>query len=205
CFLFDEKGGFIEGYYMVGFLAQAFLKKNKGAKIIYDPRLVWNTIEICKELGGEAVMCKSGHAFIKDKMREVNAVYGGEMSAHHYFRDFSYCDSGMIPWLLVLELMSAAGKPLSALMAERMARYPISGEVNSKVADAHAVMKKVEDIYGGKGKVTKVDGLSVEFADWRFNLRMSNTEPVIRLNVETRHDEKLMKEKTAELLAVIRG
>ena len=205
CFLFDEKGGFIEGYYMVGFLAQAFLKKNKGAKIIYDPRLVWNTIEICKELGGEAVMCKSGHAFIKDKMRKVNAVYGGEMSAHHYFRDFSYCDSGMIPWLLVLELMSAAGKPLSELMAERMARYPISGEVNSKVADAHAVMKKVEEIYGGKGKVTKVDGLSVEFADWRFNLRMSNTEPVIRLNVETRHDEKLMKEKTEELLAVIRG
>ena len=205
CFLFDEKGGFIEGYYMVGFLAQAFLKKNKGAKIIYDPRLVWNTIEICDELGGEAVMCKSGHAFIKDKMREVNAVYGGEMSAHHYFRDFSYCDSGMIPWLLVLELMSAAGKPLSELMAERMARYPISGEVNSKVADAHAVMKKVEEIYGGKGKVTKVDGLSVEFADWRFNLRMSNTEPVIRLNVETRHDEKLMKEKTEELLAVIRG
>ena len=205
CFLFDEKGGFIEGYYMVGFLAQAFLKKNRGAKIIYDPRLVWNTIEICDELGGEAVMCKSGHAFIKDKMREVNAVYGGEMSAHHYFRDFSYCDSGMIPWLLVLELMSAAGKPLSELMAERMARYPISGEVNSKVVDAHAVMKKVEEIYGGKGKVTKVDGLSVEFADWRFNLRMSNTEPVIRLNVETRHDEKLMKEKTEELLAVIRG
>ena len=205
CFLFDEKGGFIEGYYMVGFLAQAFLKKNKGARIIYDPRLIWNTIEICKELGGEPVMCKSGHAFIKDKMREVNAVYGGEMSAHHYFRDFSYCDSGMIPWLLVLELMSAAGKPLSELMAERMARYPISGEVNSKVADAHAVMKKVEELYGSKGKVTKVDGLSVEFDDWRFNLRMSNTEPVIRLNVETRHDEKLMKEKTDELLAVIRG
>ena len=150
-------------------------------------------------------MCKSGHAFIKDKMRKVNAVYGGEMSAHHYFRDFSYCDSGMIPWLLVLELMSAAGKPLSELMAERMARYPISGEVNSKVADAHAVMKKVEEIYGSKGKVTKVDGLSVEFADWRFNLRMSNTEPVIRLNVETRQDEALLKEKTDELLAEIRA
>ena len=173
--------------------------------MIYDPRLVWNTIEIAEQLGGKPVMCKSGHAFIKDKMREVNAVYGGEMSAHHYFRDFSYCDSGMIPWLLVLELMSAAGKPLSELMAERMARYPISGEVNSKVADAHAVMKKVEELYGSKGKVTKVDGLSVEFDDWRFNLRMSNTEPVIRLNVETRHDEKLMKEKTDELLAVIRG
>lgn len=205
CFLFDEKGNFIEGYYMVGFLAHAFLKKNKGARIIYDPRLIWNTIEICKELGGEPVMCRSGHAFIKAKMREVNAVYGGEMSAHHYFRDFSYCDSGMITWLLVLELMSLEGKPLSALMKERMERYPISGEINSKVADAHAVMEKVEAAYGPKGKVTKVDGLSVEFPQWRFNLRMSNTEPVIRLNIETRQDKALCEEKTKELLALIRG
>ena len=205
CFLFDEKGGFIEGYYMVGFLAKAFLQKEKGGKVIYDPRLVWNTVEICDDLGGEAVICKSGHAFIKDKMREVNAIYGGEMSAHHYFRDFSYCDSGMIPWLLVAELMSMAGKPLSALMKERMERYPISGEVNSKVADAKKVMEKVEEIYGPKGKVTKIDGLSIEFDNWRFNLRMSNTEPVIRLNVETRQDEKLMQEKTEELLKIIRA
>lgn len=205
CFLFDENGGFIEGYYMVGFLAQAFLKKNPGAKVIYDPRLIWNTIEIADELGGEAVMCKSGHAFIKDKMRQVNAIYGGEMSAHHYFRDFSYCDSGMIPWLLVLELLSQAdGKSLSDLMKERMERYPISGEINSKVADAQEVLDRIEKDYGAKGKVTKVDGLSVEFADWRFNLRKSNTEPVIRLNVETRQDEKLCQEKTAELLAEIR-
>lgn len=205
CFLFDENGGFIEGYYMVGFLAQAFLKKNPGAKVIYDPRLIWNTIEIADELGGEAVMCKSGHAFIKDKMRQVNAIYGGEMSAHHYFRDFSYCDSGMIPWLLVLELLSQAdGKSLSELMKERMERYPISGEINSKVADAQEVLDRIEKDYGAKGKVTKVDGLSVEFDNWRFNLRKSNTEPVIRLNVETRHDEKLCQEKTAELLAEIR-
>lgn len=205
CFLFDENGGFIEGYYMVGFLAQAFLKKNPGAKVIYDPRLIWNTIEIADELGGEAVMCKSGHAFIKDKMRQVNAIYGGEMSAHHYFRDFSYCDSGMIPWLLVLELLSQAdGKSLSELMKERMERYPISGEINSKVADAQEVLDRIEKDYGAKGKVTKVDGLSVEFDNWRFNLRKSNTEPVIRLNVETRQDEKLCKEKTAELLAEIR-
>lgn len=205
CFLFDENGGFIEGYYMVGFLAQAFLKKNPGAKVIYDPRLIWNTIEIADELGGEAVMCKSGHAFIKDKMRQVNAIYGGEMSAHHYFRDFSYCDSGMIPWLLVLELLSQAdGKSLSELMKERMERYPISGEINSKVADAQEVLDRIEKDYGAKGKVTKVDGLSVEFDNWRFNLRKSNTEPVIRLNVETRQDEKLCQDKTAELLAEIR-
>ena len=205
CFLFDEKGGFIEGYYMVGFLAQAFLRKFQGAKVIYDPRLVWNTIEIAEELGGTPVMCKSGHAFIKDRMRKENAVYGGEMSAHHYFRDFSFCDSGMIPWLLVLELISEAGRPLSALMQERMERYPVSGEINSKVADARAVIDKIEAKYGPAGKVTKVDGLSIEYPQWRFNLRMSNTEPVISLNVETRHDKELLEEKTAELLKEIRG
>lgn len=205
CFMFDEKGEFIEGYYMVGFLAQAFLLKNPGAKIIYDPRLVWNTIELVEEEGGVPVMCKSGHAFIKEKMRKEGAVYGGEMSAHHYFRDFSYCDSGMLPWLLVLELICRAGKPLSELMAERIARYPISGEVNSTVADAKAVMEAVEAKYGPSGAVTKVDGLSVEYPDWRFNLRMSNTEPVIRLNVEARQDKALLEEKTAELLRLIRG
>ena len=206
CFLFDEKGGFIEGYYMVGFLAEAFLKKNKGASVIYDPRLVWNTIEIAESLGGKPVMCKSGHAFIKDKMREVNAIYGGEMSAHHYFRDFSYCDSGQIPWLLVAELMSASGgKTLSELMKARMDHFPTSGEINSKVTDAKAVMDRIEAKYGADGKVTKVDGLSIEFDNWRFNLRMSNTEPVIRLNVETRQDKALLKEKTDELLAEIRA
>jgi len=206
CFLFDEKGGFIEGYYMVGFLAQAFLSKNKGAKVIYDPRLIWNTLEIAAENGGEAVMCRSGHAFIKDKMRQVNAIYGGEMSAHHYFRDFSYCDSGMIPWLLVLELLSQAdGKTLSDLMKERQERFPISGEINSKVADADKVFAELEAKYGKEGKVTKVDGLSVEFDKWRFNVRKSNTEPVVRLNVETRQDKALCEEKTKELLAIIRG
>lgn len=205
CFMFDEKGAFIEGYYMVGFLAQAFLLKNLGAKIIYDPRLVWNTIELVEAEGGVPVMCKSGHAFIKEKMRKEGAVYGGEMSAHHYFRDFSYCDSGMLPWLLVLELICRADKPLSELMAERIARYPISGEINSTVEDAKAVMEAVEAKYGPSGKVTKVDGLSVEYPDWRFNLRMSNTEPVIRLNVEVRQDQKLLEEKTSELLRLIRG
>ena len=205
CFMFDEKGSFIEGYFMVGFLAKAFLQKTAGAKIIYDPRLVWNTIELVEESGGTPVMCKSGHAFIKDRMRNEDAVYGGEMSAHHYFKDFSFCDSGMIPWLLVLELVSRAGKPLSSLMQERMERFPISGEINSTVKDAPAVMKLIEEKYTAGGNVTKVDGLSIEYPQWRFNLRLSNTEPVIRLNVETRSDRELLKEKTDELLALIRA
>ena len=206
CFMFDEQGNFIEGYYMVGFLAQAFLKKNAGEKIIYDPRLTWNTEELVKKNGGVLVISKSGHAFIKEKMRKENAIYGGEMSAHHYFRDFSYCDSGMIPWLLVLELLSKSnGKHLSELMQERMAKYPCSGEINSKVKDADEVLARIEAEYGSKGKVVKIDGLSVEFTNWRFNLRKSNTEPVIRLNVETRQDKTLMEEKTKELLMKIRA
>ncbi len=206
CFMFDERGNFIEGYYMVGFLAKAFLQKNGGEKIIYDPRLTWNTEELVKENGGVPVISKSGHAFIKEKMRAENAIYGGEMSAHHYFRDFSYCDSGMIPWLLVLELLSQAdGKSLSELIQERMTKYPCSGEINSKVKNADEVLKRITTEYGSQGKVTKVDGLSVEYSNWRFNLRKSNTEPVIRLNVETRNDEMLMKDKTQELLAKIRA
>ena len=205
CFMFDEQGNFIEGYYMVGFLAKAFLQKNPGEKIIYDPRLTWNTEELVKENGGVPVISKSGHAFIKEKMRAENAIYGGEMSAHHYFRDFSYCDSGMIPWLLVLELLSQAdGKSLSDLMKERMESYPCSGEINSKVKDADEVLARIEEEYGSQGKVTKTDGLSVEYDNWRFNLRKSNTEPVIRLNVETRQNTSLMKSKTEELLNQIR-
>ncbi len=205
CFLFDENGGFIEGYYMVGFLAEAFLRKEKGGTVIHDPRLTWNTIEIAEQLGGRAVVCKSGHAFIKDKMRKEDAIYGGELSSHHYFRDFSYCDSGMIPWLLMMELMSdSEGQTLSQLMRERQERYPASGERNSKVKDPQAVLAKVEAFYGPKGKLSKIDGVSVEFEDWRFNLRMSSTEPEIRLNVESRHDRRLMEEKTEELLAMIR-
>ena len=206
CFMFDEQGIFIEGYYMVGFLAQAFLQKNPASKIIYDPRLTWNTEELVAENGGIPVISKSGHAFIKEKMRAENAIYGGEMSAHHYFRDFSYCDSGMIPWLLVLELLSQAdGRHLSELMQERMARYSVSGEINSKVKDADEVLARIEAEYGPQGKVTKIDGLSVEFSNWRFNLRKSNTEPVIRLNVETRQNEALMRSKTDELLSKIRA
>ena len=205
CFMFDEQGNFIEGYYMVGFLAKAFLQKHPGEKIIYDPRLTWNTEELVRENGGIPVISKSGHAFIKEKMRSENAIYGGEMSAHHYFRDFSYCDSGMIPWLLVLELLSQAdGKTLSGLMKERMERFPCSGEINSKVKDADEVLNRIEEEYGSQGEATKIDGLSVDLNSWRFNLRKSNTEPVIRLNVETRQNDSLMQAKTEELLNKIR-
>ena len=208
CFMFDEKGNFIEGYYIVGFLAEAFLAKNSGEKIICEPRAIWNTIEIVENHGGTPIICRSGHSFIKDKMRKENAIYGGEMSAHHYFRDFYYCDSGMIPWLLVLELLSHTDKTLSQLLKDRIAKYPVSGEINTKVSDLNKskeIMAKIEEIYGINGKVSKIDGLSVEFDDWRFNLRSSQTEPYIRLNVESRGDKNLMEQKRDELLMIIRS
>ncbi|MDH1211510.1 phosphomannomutase CpsG [Pseudomonas chengduensis] len=187
CFLFDECGAFIEGYYIVGLLAEAFLKKEPGAKIIHDPRLIWNTIDICQQNGGQAIQSKTGHAFIKERMRKENAIYGGEMSAHHYFRDFAYCDSGMIPWLLVAELMSRQGKKLSELVGERMAAYPCSGEINYTVSDAKAVLAAVQAHFAGQNpKVDTTDGLSLEFDDWRMNIRASNTEPLLRLNIESR-------------------
>ncbi|AHG77705.1 phosphomannomutase/phosphoglucomutase [Mannheimia varigena] len=203
CFFFDEKGGFIEGYYVVGLLSQAFLAKNKGAKIIYDPRLIWNTEELVCGAGGELVMSKSGHSFIKEKMREVDAIYGGEMSAHHYFRDFFYCDSGMIPWLLTLELLCTTGKSLSELVGERLEKFPSPGEINSKLTDAQASIARVKEAYQD-GKVETLDGVSIEFNNWRFNLRSSNTEPVVRLNLETRGDKALMQQKTDEILALLR-
>lgn len=204
CFFFDEKGEFIEGYYIVGLLAAAFLKKLPGSKIMYDPRLTWSTEEIIAEKGGVPVRCKSGHAFMKECMRLNDVVYGGEMSAHHYFRDFSYCDSGMLPWLLVTELMCCEGKKLSELVGERMEKFPCSGEINRKVENSKAVLAAIEEKYGD-GKIDKLDGLSIEYDNWRFNVRVSNTEPVMRLNVETRGDKALLKEKTEEILAVIGG
>lgn len=206
CFLFDEKGQFIEGYYIVGLLAEAFLQKTPGAKIIHDPRLTWNTIDVVSKTGGIPVQSKTGHAFIKERMRHEDAVYGGEMSAHHYFRDFAYCDSGMIPWLLVAELLCVKGLRLSETVAERISAYPSSGEINSKLADPEAAIQKVRDFYQkGALIVDETDGVSMEFADWRFNLRSSNTEPVVRLNVESRHNTVLMEEKTEELLALLRS
>jgi phosphomannomutase/phosphomannomutase/phosphoglucomutase len=203
CFLFDEHGGFIEGYYIVGLLAEAMLRKNPGAKIIHDPRLTWNTIDMVKAAGGVPIQSKTGHAFMKERMRAENAVYGGEMSAHHYFRDFAYCDNGNIPWLLVAALVSESGTPLSKLVAERMKKFPASGEINRKVKDIAAVLKRVEEKYGKGARIDRTDGISLEYDEWRFNLRGSNTEPILRLNVESRGDEALMKKKTAELLALI--
>lgn len=204
CFFFDEEGRFIEGYYIVGLLAEAFLNKNPGARIIHDPRLTWNTVEIVKQAGGVSIMSKTGHAFIKERMRAEDAVYGGEMSAHHYFRDFAYCDSGMIPWLLVLELICRRNRPLSSLVAERMRLFPASGEINRRPTDpAAAVQRVMEHFAPAAPLMDNTDGLSLEFADWRFNLRSSNTEPVLRLNVESRGDELLMQEKTAEILSII--
>jgi len=202
CFFFDENGRFIEGYYIVGLLAQSFLEAEPGGKIVHDPRLTWNTIQIVEEFSGEAVMCKTGHAFIKERMREEDAVYGGEMSAHHYFRDFFYCDSGMVPWLLVAGLMSKTGKKLSELVDERMLAFPVSGEINKRIEDPEALFKKIELSYSSTCEsMDQTDGLSMNFENWRFNIRISNTEPVVRLNVESRGDDALMKEKTEELLA----
>ncbi len=204
CFLFDENAEFIEGYYIVGLLAEVFLLKEPGAKIMYDPRLTWNTEAILERDGGVPVRCKSGHAFMKECMRQNEVLYGGEMSAHHYFRDFSYCDSGMIPWLLVAELMCRSGKKLSELVVARVDMFPCSGEINRKVEDSPAILKALEEKYAD-GEQDKMDGLSVAYADWRFNVRTSNTEPVMRLNVETKGDKELLATKTAEILEIIGG
>lgn len=205
CFLFDERGQFIEGYYIVGLLADAFLAKNPGAKIIYDPRLTWNTIDLVEAAGGCAIMSKSGHSFIKERMRAEDAVYGGEMSAHHYFRDFAYCDSGMIPWLLVAEMICKKDMPLSKMVEERIAAYPSPGEINSKLENPDAAIERVLNYYADTAiDIDHTDGISVTFNQWRFNLRRSNTEPVVRLNVEARADISLMQEKTDEILALLR-
>lgn len=204
CFLFDETGAFTEGYYIVGLLAEAFLLKNPGAKIIHDPRLTWNTLDVAEKNGGLAIQSKTGHAFIKERMREEDAVYGGEMSAHHYFRDFFYCDSGMIPWLLVCELLSRKQQPLSSMLEDRIAKFPSPGEINSHVSDPKTAIEKVFNHYVADAKyIDKTDGISLEFDSWRFNLRMSNTEPVVRLNVESRGNQALVDQMTKEVLHLL--
>jgi phosphomannomutase len=203
CFFWDEQGNFIEGYYIVGLLAEAMLRLEPGARILFDPRLTWNTIEQVAAAGGVPIMTRTGHAFIKERMRLEDALYGGEMSAHHYFRSFGYCDSGMIPWLLVAARLSGEGVRLSHLVAARMAAYPVSGEINNRVADADMVIARIKEHYGD-GEMEYTDGLSVSFARYRFNIRKSNTEPLLRLNVESRGDAALMQQKTEELLDLIR-
>lgn len=204
CFLFDEKGQFIEGYYIVGLLAQNFLVKHKQANIIHDPRLTWNTIDIVNQSGGNPIQTKTGHAFIKERMRKEDAVYGGEMSAHHYFKDFFYCDSGMIPWLLVAELLCIKQKTLSQLVNYRIEKFPSSGEINNRIVDPKSAIGSVRNFYKNDAIVEdETDGISLEFDQWRFNLRSSNTEPLVRLNVESRGDKQLMEEKTQEVLDIL--
>ncbi|OBQ55171.1 phosphohexomutase domain-containing protein [Halodesulfovibrio spirochaetisodalis] len=206
CFFFDSQGRFIEGYYIVGMLAEAFLQKEHGAKIIHDPRLTWNTIEVVTAASGIPVCSKTGHAFIKERMRQEDAVYGGEMSAHHYFRDFAYCDSGMIPWLLVIELLSCKGKTLAQEVEDRIQAYPASGEINLTLEHAKDAIEKVRATYAEVALAEDMtDGVSMEFDGWRFNLRSSNTEPVVRLNVESRADVQLMQEKTDEILGILQA
>ena len=208
CFLFDEKGQFIEGYYIVGLLAQAFLLKQAGEKIVHDPRLVWNTFDIVEQFKGEAIQSKSGHSFIKEKMREHNAAYGGEMSAHHYFRDFAYCDSGMIPWSLAMAVLSETGKSLSSLVEEMIAKFPCSGEINFKVADTQVTIQKLFDHYAEQNpKIDQTDGVSLDFGTWRLNVRASNTEPLLRLNIESRRDRnpRPMQDYVDELTQLIQG
>ncbi|MDH5820398.1 phosphohexomutase domain-containing protein [Acinetobacter pseudolwoffii] len=208
CFLFDEKGQFIEGYYIVGLLAQAFLLKQSGEKIVHDPRLVWNTFDIIEQFKGEAIQSKSGHSFIKEKMREHNAVYGGEMSAHHYFRDFAYCDSGMIPWLLAISVLSETQQTLSSLVEGMIENFPCSGEINFKVADTQATIQKIFDHFADQNPaIDETDGVSLNFGAWRLNVRASNTEPLLRLNIESRKDQnpKPMQDYVDELTQLIQG
>ena len=205
CFLFDENGEFIEGYYIVGLLAEAFLAKNPGEKIIHDPRLTWNTIDIVKRAGGIPIQSKTGHAFIKERMRIENAIYGGEMSAHHYFRDFGYCDSGMIPWLLIVELISVKKKRLSELLEERIKAFPCSGEINTTVKNAEATLLKIRDHFSeDKPTVDVTDGVSLDFGSWRTNIRTSNTEPLLRLNVETKSNRDLLRKKVQEISRILK-
>lgn len=208
CFLFDEKGQFIEGYYIVGLLAQAFLLKQSGEKIVHDPRLVWNTFDVIEQYQGEAIQSKSGHSYIKEKMREHNAVYGGEMSAHHYFRDFAYCDSGMIPWLLAISVLSETQQTLSSLVEGMIEKFPCSGEINFKVADTQATIQKIFDHFADQNPaIDETDGVSLNFGAWRLNVRASNTEPLLRLNIESRKDQnpKPMQDYVDELTQLIQG
>ncbi|MFV2032920.1 MAG: phosphomannomutase [Gammaproteobacteria bacterium] len=206
CFLFDHNGRFIEGYYIVGLLGVQTLVNNPGETIVHDPRLTWNTIELVTQNGGKPVQSKSGHAFVKETMREVNAIYGGEMSAHHYFRDFGYCDSGMIPWILLTQIISDQNKSLAELVDERIRTFPVSGEINVAVDNPAEVIESVKAHFSGQEhQLDEIDGVSMDFGQWRFNLRASNTEPLLRLNVESRGDQVLMEEKRDELLELIGG
>jgi phosphomannomutase len=200
CFFFDEAGQFVPGEYVVGLLASIFLEKEAGTKIVHDPRVIWNTQDTVAQNGGIAVQSKTGHAFIKQTMRSQEAIYGGEMSAHHYFRDFAYCDSGMIPWLLIAELVSCSGRSLGDWVKDRFAAFPSSGETNFRVTDPGKAIEKVLSSHRAAALlIDETDGVSLAFDDWRFNLRRSNTEPLVRLNVESKGKEETLAAHVSEI------
>ena len=203
CFFFDHTGAFIDGEYVVGLLAEAFLAKDPGATIIHDPRIIWNTQDIVANAGGHAVQSRTGHAFIKQAMRDENAVYGGEMSAHHYFKDFVFCDSGMIPLLLVAELVSRH-EPLADLLALRKAAFPSSGEINFTLEDPVSAIARVRAEFAPQAEaIDETDGLGISLGSWRFSLRSSNTEPIVRLNVEAHNDAALVSAGVQRLTALL--
>lgn len=204
CFFYDSQGNFIESYYLIGLLAQRILADYPGAKVIHDTRLFWNTADMVRASGGVSVMTKTGHAFMKERMRREDAVYGGEMSAHHYFKNFSYCDSGMLPWIKLLEIIDSSGQSLSELVEERMRLYPCSGEINFKVSDSKSCVEHIHKFYASSIiEEDRIDGLSAACGEWRFNLRSSNTEPLLRLNIESRGDSDLVAEKVVEISNLI--
>lgn len=204
CFFYDHTGRFIEGYYLVGLLAAQLLASHPGEKIVHDPRLYWNTAELVGQAGGVPVRAKTGHAFIKERMRKENALYGGEMSGHHYFREFAFCDSGMLPWLLVASLLMESGQTLAELVDKRMELYPCSGEINRQLKDSAAAIEKLREKYKQEALLEEdIDGLNMEFADWRFSIRNSHTEPLVRLNVESRANTDLMERKKRDILDIL--
>ncbi|MDR2892292.1 MAG: phosphomannomutase [Deltaproteobacteria bacterium] len=205
CFFYDGQGVFVESYYLIGLLAEYALREHPGGAVLHDTRLYWNTVERVRRAGGRPVMSKTGHAFMKESMRRENAVYGGEMSAHHYFRDFYFCDSGMLPWILLLNILADSGKTLAELVAESIKAFPCSGEINFRVADAPAAVRMIQERFAAEIKtIDHMDGLSADCGNWRFNLRSSNTEPLLRLNVESRGDTGLMQDRTANISEVLK-
>ncbi|MBB24779.1 MAG: phosphomannomutase [Geminicoccus sp.] len=204
CFFFDGEGRFVEGYYIVGLLARAVLGRSApGTPIVYDNRMTWATEAAIAAAGGRAVVSRTGHVFLKRALREHGAAYGGEMSAHHYFHEFYSCDSGMIPWLLIAQLVGEGDRSLYEHVAAAQAAFPCSGEINFRLDNTAAALTRVEAAFAGTGQREDIDGVSYSFADWRFNVRLSNTEPLLRLNVETRGDTALLAEKTDQLRTLI--
>jgi phosphomannomutase len=204
CFFVDDTGEFVPGDFATALFAQNVLGKEPGAKVIYDVRASWAVPEAIEQAGGTALVNRVGHAFIKERMREVGAAFAGEVSGHYYFRDFSQADTGVVPFLVMLERISKGGTKLSELLRPFRERYFITGELNTPVADVPGTLAELEERFGAEGAVSHLDGLSVEAADWHFNVRPSNTEPLLRLNLEAR-SQQLMERRRDEVLAVIRG